>query len=308
MSVGAEEVAHDDERSGIDTFEDLGCFARGVAGVDGDDDATCQCTPRAAISQWYVLGDQIATRAPTSTPRATSADAKSRTCSCNCAKVSRVSPSTIASRSGQVSAEWTRAAGVVLGCVFTELPTYNCLVGYRTDVQESESLENTEYAATVRTWLEENLTGEFAALRGKGGPGSEHEFFEQRLAWDRHLAEAGWTCIGWPTEHGGRGASMEERVTFHTEYAKADAPARVNHLGEELLGPTLIAFGTEEQKKRFLPGIRNVTELWAQVTPSRAPDPTSPMSRPPRGSKTASGSSTVRRCGHPSRTSRSGRS
>ncbi|MGN5238252.1 MULTISPECIES: acyl-CoA dehydrogenase family protein [unclassified Rhodococcus (in: high G+C Gram-positive bacteria)] len=131
-------------------------------------------------------------------------------------------------------------------------------------MQESESLENTEYAATVRTWLDENLTGEFAALRGKGGPGSEHEFFEQRLAWDRHLAEAGWTCIGWPTEYGGRGATMEERVTFHTEYAKADAPARVNHLGEELLGPTLIAFGTQEQKKRFLPGIRNVTELWAQ--------------------------------------------
>jgi len=131
-------------------------------------------------------------------------------------------------------------------------------------VQESESLENAEFAATARQWLEENLTGEFAGLRGKGGPGSEHEFFERRLAWDRHLAEAGWTCIGWPTEYGGRGATMEQRVVFHEEYAKADAPARVNHLGEELLGPTLIAFGTEEQKRRFLPGIRNVTELWAQ--------------------------------------------
>ncbi|NLV81076.1 MAG: acyl-CoA dehydrogenase, partial [Rhodococcus sp.] len=131
-------------------------------------------------------------------------------------------------------------------------------------MQESESLENAEFAATARQWLEENLTGEFAGLRGKGGPGSEHEFFERRLAWDRHLAEAGWTCIGWPTEYGGRGATMEQRVVFHEEYAKADAPARVNHLGEELLGPTLIAFGTEEQKRRFLPGIRNVTELWAQ--------------------------------------------
>lgn len=131
-------------------------------------------------------------------------------------------------------------------------------------MHESESQENAEFAATVRQWLEDNLTGEFAELRGKGGPGSEHEFFEQRLAWDRHLAAAGWTCIGWPTEYGGRGASMDQRVIFHEEYAKANAPARVNHLGEELLGPTLIAFGTEEQKQRFLPGIRNVTELWAQ--------------------------------------------
>ncbi|MDV2476963.1 acyl-CoA dehydrogenase [Rhodococcus zopfii] len=131
-------------------------------------------------------------------------------------------------------------------------------------MDQSESLENAEFAATVRQWLEENLTGEFAELRGKGGPGSEHEFFERRLAWDRHLAAAGWTCIGWPAEYGGRGATLEQQVIFHQEYARANAPARVNHLGEELLGPTLIVFGTDEQKQRFLPGIRNVTELWAQ--------------------------------------------
>ncbi|WP_428977320.1 hypothetical protein [Rhodococcus pyridinivorans] len=70
-------------------------------------------------------------------------------------------------------------------------------------MHESESQENAEFAATVRQWLEDNLTGEFAELRGKGGPGSEHEFFEQRLAWDRHLAAAGWTCIGWPTSTAG---------------------------------------------------------------------------------------------------------
>ncbi|GAA3033469.1 acyl-CoA dehydrogenase family protein [Gordonia defluvii] len=120
------------------------------------------------------------------------------------------------------------------------------------------------FARAVRTWLDENLVGDFADLRGRGGPGSEHEFFEQRLAWDRRLAQAGWTCLGWPSRYGGRGATMGQRIIFHREYARANAPARVNHLGEELLGPTLIEFGTEEQKDRFLPGIVNVTELWAQ--------------------------------------------
>ena len=67
-----------------------------------------------------------------------------------------------------------------------------------------------------------------------------------------------------PTEHGGRGLSLWQQVIFHEEYARADAPARVNHLGEELLGPTLIAFGTEEQQERFLPKILAVEELWAQ--------------------------------------------
>lgn len=120
------------------------------------------------------------------------------------------------------------------------------------------------FAMSVRAWLDENLAGEFAHLAGRGGPGSEHEFFDDRLAWDRHLAAAGWTCLGWPTRYGGRGATLEQRVVFHREYARANAPARVNHLGEELLGPTLIEFGTEEQKQLFLPGIVNVTELWSQ--------------------------------------------
>ncbi|GAB09166.1 putative acyl-CoA dehydrogenase [Gordonia araii NBRC 100433] len=120
------------------------------------------------------------------------------------------------------------------------------------------------FARAVRAWLDENLAGEFAHLRGRGGPGSEHEFFDARLAWDRHLARAGWTCLGWPSRHGGRGATMSQRIIFHQEYARANAPARVNHLGEELLGPTLIEYGTEEQQRRFLPGIVDVTELWAQ--------------------------------------------
>jgi len=121
-----------------------------------------------------------------------------------------------------------------------------------------------EFRAEVREWLADNLVGEYAALKGLGGPGREHEAFEERLAWNRHLAAAGLTCLGWPVEHGGRGLSVAHRVAFYEEYAKADAPDKVNHLGEELVGPTLIAYGTPEQQKRFLPAIRDVSELWCQ--------------------------------------------
>ncbi|MER6318087.1 acyl-CoA dehydrogenase family protein [Streptomyces sp. NPDC001581] len=121
-----------------------------------------------------------------------------------------------------------------------------------------------EFRTEVRSWLRAHLTGEFAALKGRGGPGREHEAFAERLAWERHMAAHGWTCLGWPVEYGGRGASVPQQIAFHEEYALADAPARVNHIGEQLLGPTLIAHGTEEQRRRFLPPIRAVEELWCQ--------------------------------------------
>jgi len=124
--------------------------------------------------------------------------------------------------------------------------------------------EDEAFRAEVREWLGDHLVGEFAALKGLGGSGREHEAHEERQAWNQYLAQHGWTCLGWPTEYGGRGLSLSQQVIFHEEYAKANAPARVNHLGEELLGPTLIALGTDEQKRRFLPGIVGATELWCQ--------------------------------------------
>jgi len=126
------------------------------------------------------------------------------------------------------------------------------------------SAEDEDFRAEVRGWLADNLVGDFALLKGRGGSGREHEFFDERRAWNQHLAADGWTCLGWPVEYGGRGLSLFQQVIFHEEYAKANAPAGVNHLGEELVGPTLIAFGTPEQKARFLPGINEVTELWCQ--------------------------------------------
>jgi alkylation response protein AidB-like acyl-CoA dehydrogenase len=121
-----------------------------------------------------------------------------------------------------------------------------------------------EFRQRVRQWLAENLTGRFAALRGAGGPGREHEAHAERLAWNRQLAAAGWTCLGWPAEHGGHDATLAQQVIFYEEYARSGAPARVGYMGEELLGPTLIAFGTPEQQQRFLPAIAAVEELWCQ--------------------------------------------
>jgi alkylation response protein AidB-like acyl-CoA dehydrogenase len=118
-----------------------------------------------------------------------------------------------------------------------------------------------EFRREVREWLADNVS---ADLRGLGGPGREHEAYQERLAFNRRLAAAGWTCLGWPVEHGGRGASLARQVIFHEEYARAAAPARVDHLGEMLVGPTLIALGTAEQRERFLPRIRSVAELWCQ--------------------------------------------
>ena len=118
-----------------------------------------------------------------------------------------------------------------------------------------------EFRRRVAEWLAANVPPE---LRGAGGPGREHEAFPERLAWNRRLAAAGWTCLGWPSAYGGHDATLGQQVIFHEEYARSAAPARVAVVGEELLGPTLIAFGTPEQRRRFLPPIAAVEELWCQ--------------------------------------------
>jgi alkylation response protein AidB-like acyl-CoA dehydrogenase len=120
------------------------------------------------------------------------------------------------------------------------------------------------FRAEVASWLADNLSGEFAELRFRGGPGDEHSFPEQRKAWERKLAEGRWTCVGWAPEHGGRGLSINQQVIFHEEYARAGGPGRMGHIGEGLAGPTIAAFGSDEQKRRLLPGIVAGREFWCQ--------------------------------------------
>lgn len=116
----------------------------------------------------------------------------------------------------------------------------------------------------ARAWLRVALAGPFAHVAGRGGPGDEEGAIAERRAWEKHLADAGWACVSWPKEHGGRAATLMQEVLFHEEYARADGPGRLGHIGETLLGPTLIAMGTPAQKSRFLPAIREGRELWCQ--------------------------------------------
>jgi alkylation response protein AidB-like acyl-CoA dehydrogenase len=124
--------------------------------------------------------------------------------------------------------------------------------------------EDEAFRKEVREWMADHVIGEHAALGGRGGSGDETFGFETRLRWEHELAAAGWTCLGWPVEHGGRAASIARQVIFNEEYARAGAPGRVSVVGEGLIGPTLIEFGTEQQKQRFLPAIRQGSELWCQ--------------------------------------------
>ena len=125
------------------------------------------------------------------------------------------------------------------------------------------SAEDEAFRAEVRGWLDAHLTGEFADLKGAGGPGREHEGFDVRLAWEKLLGEHRWIGVGWPEPYG-RGLPLMQQVIFHEEYAKADAPHRVNHMGENLLAPTVLALGTDAQRERFLPPIAKGDELWCQ--------------------------------------------
>ncbi|WP_224788985.1 acyl-CoA dehydrogenase family protein [Pandoraea terrae] len=116
----------------------------------------------------------------------------------------------------------------------------------------------------ITAWMDAHLRGRFAPLRHRGGPGDEEAYPALRKDWERELADGGWTCLGWPQAWGGRDMSVMDQVAVQEEYARAGGPGRAGHIGEGLIGPTLLAFGTEAQKARFLPGIRNGTEFWCQ--------------------------------------------
>lgn len=114
------------------------------------------------------------------------------------------------------------------------------------------------FRSEVRDWLHAHVPKETFASH------DTREGFEQHRQWEATLADGGWSSVTWPKELGGRGCDLIEWLIFEEEYAAADAPFRVNQNGILLLGPTLMEFGTAEQKARFLPRMARCDDMWAQ--------------------------------------------
>ncbi len=108
----------------------------------------------------------------------------------------------------------------------------------------------------LRDWLRANDPGP--------QPPGDEAGFRFRREWQRRLDEAGWAGISWPVEYGGRGATLVEQAIFNEEIVRARAPEAANLLGLAMGGPTVIAHGTEEQRRRYLPPILSADEIWCQ--------------------------------------------
>ncbi len=125
--------------------------------------------------------------------------------------------------------------------------------------------EQEAFRKEFRGWLEANLLPDLCLDDAADDRvPSDRETYERRRAWQKTMHAAGWVGISWPKEYGGRGASLIERVIWEEEYAAARAPVLPAAMGLNLVGPTIIAWGTDEQKKRHLPRILSGDETWAQ--------------------------------------------
>ncbi|MGC1238578.1 MAG: acyl-CoA dehydrogenase family protein [Acidimicrobiales bacterium] len=121
--------------------------------------------------------------------------------------------------------------------------------------------EAESFRKEIRTWLEENLpSGWFEP--GFSMTKDERQRFNE--TWTAKLFAGGWICAGWPVEYGGKGLTLMEQVVLNEEFAKANAPMRADFFGDTLVGPTILQWGTDEQKKEFIPGILNGSIAWCQ--------------------------------------------
>ncbi|MEM1113683.1 MAG: acyl-CoA dehydrogenase family protein [Pseudomonadota bacterium] len=118
--------------------------------------------------------------------------------------------------------------------------------------------EQQAFRTEVRTWLAEHVPAQ--ALKTF----DTAEGFQQHREWEATLNNGRWGMVTWPEELGGRGCDLIEWLIFEEEYYKAKAPLRVNQNGIFLLGPTLMEYGTEEQKARILPKMATGEEVWSQ--------------------------------------------
>ncbi|MDE3070613.1 MAG: acyl-CoA dehydrogenase family protein, partial [Acidobacteriota bacterium] len=120
------------------------------------------------------------------------------------------------------------------------------------------------YRATVRTWLEEHRS-EAPRLSGEGALTDEAEIIAARRVWQGKLAEGGLAGATWPKEYGGQGLGPIEQVICNQEIARAGVPGVLDGIGVGMLGPTIIAHGTEDQKARYLGPLLHGDEVWCQL-------------------------------------------
>jgi alkylation response protein AidB-like acyl-CoA dehydrogenase len=119
--------------------------------------------------------------------------------------------------------------------------------------------EQEAFRAEVRAWMEAHAPKEpLASLECAEG-------YHQHVAWERTLASGRWGMVTWPEAYGGRGLDLIRWLIFEEEYWRAGAPNRANQNGIFLLGPTIMEFGTPEQKARFLPPMAAGETIWAQA-------------------------------------------
>jgi len=121
--------------------------------------------------------------------------------------------------------------------------------------------EAEEFRAEIRAWLEQNLPD------GWFEPGFELSDTARKrfnVEWPAKLFEGGWICATWPEEYGGKGLTTMQGVVLAEEFARAKAPMRGDFFGDTLVGPTLLQWGSEEQKQEFLPGILQGRTRWCQ--------------------------------------------
>ena len=119
--------------------------------------------------------------------------------------------------------------------------------------------EQNQFRQEVRDWLNANVPSErLPSLDTQEG-------FDLHREWERKLHAGNWGMVTWPEEFGGRGCSLTDWLIFEEEYYRADAPLRVSQNGIFLLGPTIMEYGTDEQKERFLKPMAAGDEIWAQA-------------------------------------------
>lgn len=122
--------------------------------------------------------------------------------------------------------------------------------------------ESLPFRREVRQWLHDNLDDELRGLSSRGSLTSAQLAALRR--WNRKLADAGYAAIAWPVEYGGRGAGVMEQVVLAEEMHRADAPSALNPIGLANIAPSIMTWGTEEQKRTLLPRMQRGDDIWCQ--------------------------------------------